>query len=216
MTTNHKKNFYVTMHSQTARRILDSAEGLLLAEGFSRVTMSEIARTAGLSRQRVYMYFTNIDQIIYEIQINNMNSFISALAKVLAKPMDSAADSLLKLVDAVFAYEEKHSSDFIFTNEFDAFYRQRRADPALQQRYAQTYGQNELSSRFYLMLKQGQQTGEFRTGFEPDQALVFWYNITQLICERIALFRVNGEGHTASEKQKMIAVYKDALLRYLK
>lgn len=215
METN-EKTYYERQHELTHYRILRSAKTLLLDRGFSEVTMGEIARAAGLSRQRVYLYFSNIDEIIYEIQTLDMEAFISGLTGVLSERTGTAEHDLLRLADAVFQYEQTHSEDFLFTGEFDVFYRRRKVSEALRERYARTFTATELARQFGLLLREGQRGGEFRADFDADDATAYWHNIMQLICERIAVFRVNGEAHTETEREKTIANFKASLLSYLK
>lgn len=208
--------YYAQKHAETETLLLTAAKALLLENGFSRATMGEIAKQAGLSRQRAYQYFSNVDEIIYEIQIRDMEAFLAHIDAALSARTGTAGQDLLRLVEDVFAYEEAHSEDFLFTNEFDVFYRRRRASEALRERYRRTFTETDLSRRFCLLLREGQQSGEFRDGFDARDATAYWHNMMQLICGRIAAFRTNGEPHTRDERSKAIAAFTESLFRYLR
>ncbi len=56
--------------------ILDTAEKLFLAEGFSNVTMENIAREVGLNKATLYLYFENKDSLFFAIvlrMVRNIN-----------------------------------------------------------------------------------------------------------------------------------------------
>jgi AcrR family transcriptional regulator len=73
------ESFYQLHHQAMEAKILRISKRLLLKRGFAMLGMDEIASKVGLSRQRLYCYFRGIDPIIYEIQIADMNEFITAM-----------------------------------------------------------------------------------------------------------------------------------------
>ena len=208
-------HFYQQKHNETETRILKAAKALLLKNGFRQVTMGDIAGDCGLSRQRVYSYFSGMDEIIYEIQSRDMEAAISYLNRVLSFRNGSAGESLRRIVEAMFSYEEKFSEDFIFTGEFDMVYRQRVIPDALRIRYQKIYAESTFFSDFIRLLQDGQQSGEFRADFSAEDAARYWINTIQLLCVRIAIFRVNGENHSTAELAKLKECFSEALFRYL-
>jgi len=50
----------------TRDRILDTAEAFVTASGFSKLTMEQLAREAGLSRATIYLHFKNKSEIALE------------------------------------------------------------------------------------------------------------------------------------------------------
>jgi AcrR family transcriptional regulator len=52
--------------TDTRDRILDTAEAFVTASGFSKLTMEQLAREAGLSRATIYLHFKNKSEIALE------------------------------------------------------------------------------------------------------------------------------------------------------
>lgn len=60
----------------TAERILDAAERCVLAVGFTRTTLTDIAKTAGLSRMTVYRHWASSGEILQELMTREFNAVI--------------------------------------------------------------------------------------------------------------------------------------------
>src|SRR5574344_2696865 len=127
---------YEKQHDEREEAILSATKKLGLEKGLAMVTMGEIAKRAKVSRQRLYSYFPNTDSLFYRIQIRDMTAFVAYIQSVLSS-LDSpnGKDNLFAFTEKLFAYRKAHSEDFLFTNEFDTYYRARRAAKALRQEY---------------------------------------------------------------------------------
>ena len=208
-------NFYAQKRKETQLRILNTTKLLLLQQGFSAVTMDGISKAVGISRQRLYKYFSNIDEVIYEIQIRSFGTFIDHLTNNLIARTGTASDDLKALVATVFEYEKEHTEDFIFTYEFDAFYRQRIVPATLKKRYLDLFNNTEFLHEFGLLIQTGIQQHEFRSDLNIAETADFWCNIIQLLCQRIALCKVNGESHSEGQLKSLVDNFNIALFRYL-
>lgn len=63
-------------------KILTEAKKLILERGINEWLMSEIAKASGISRQRLYVYYSNIDEILYDIMEKICtDSFLDRLTK---------------------------------------------------------------------------------------------------------------------------------------
>ncbi len=87
-------------------RILEAAERLVLAYGYHRVTMDDLARAAGISRPTLYLSFRNKADIYRAISSLVLDQSAATAERILAGPgpvealliqaMDEAAFSLLR------------------------------------------------------------------------------------------------------------------------
>jgi AcrR family transcriptional regulator len=187
-------DFYQQRHQETDAKILSSAKNLLLEKGFGGVTMDEVAKNAGISRQRLYCYYHNLDEIAYRIQTGDMKLFIAYVKDSLAST--KGADPKIRIerfLRSLFAYERQQSEDFLFTSDFDTYYRHNHVDEALRKEYAKTYDDLSFVAAMVSFFEEGQKMGEFRQDIIPSLATSFWANTFQLLLERIAIFTHNGE-----------------------
>jgi AcrR family transcriptional regulator len=67
------------MAPSTRERILDAAFEAVARHGLSRLTMDDVARLAGLSRQSVYRYFDSKDALIQSVVFREEEAFIEGI-----------------------------------------------------------------------------------------------------------------------------------------
>ncbi len=82
---------------QRRQELLDAAARLLADGGLDAVTLSAIARAAGLAKSNVYRYFGSREEILLEILVDDEQSWVGELERELA-PLAGSGD-----VDAVAA-----------------------------------------------------------------------------------------------------------------
>lgn len=78
-----------TLHSPgTASRILDAAFQAVATFGLSRLTVDDVARMAGLSRQTVYRYFDSKDDLVVALVAREEEAFLEGVREAHARHAD--------------------------------------------------------------------------------------------------------------------------------
>lgn len=75
----------------TRARILDAAFDAVATFGLARLTVEDVARQAGLSRQSVYRYFGSRDELIGALVIREVDAFLDAVREASARHADVEA-----------------------------------------------------------------------------------------------------------------------------
>src|SRR5919106_5824165 len=75
----------------TRARILDASFDAVATFGLARLTMEDVARQAGLSRQSVYRYFGSKDELIGTLVIREVDAFLHGVRQVNARYVDLEA-----------------------------------------------------------------------------------------------------------------------------
>lgn len=79
----------ITATGETTRaRILDAAFEAVATFGLSRLTVEDVARQAGLSRQSVYRYFGSKDELIAALVVREMEAFLEGVREAHAQHAD--------------------------------------------------------------------------------------------------------------------------------
>ncbi len=75
----------------TRARILDATFDAVATFGLARLTVEDVARHAGLSRQSVYRYFGSKDELIGALVIREVDTFLHGVRQVNARYVDLEA-----------------------------------------------------------------------------------------------------------------------------
>ncbi|GAA4661425.1 TetR/AcrR family transcriptional regulator [Arthrobacter cryoconiti] len=69
---------------QTQRKVLDAFGELLFSHGLPGLTMTDVARAAGVGRTAVYNYFADIEQLLVAFALDETGRFVTDLKDKLA------------------------------------------------------------------------------------------------------------------------------------
>lgn len=84
---------------QTQRKILDAFGELLFSHGLPGLTMTDVARTAGVGRTAVYNYFADLEQLLVAYALDETGRFVTEL-KTDLDGLDNPVDKLSLYVRA--------------------------------------------------------------------------------------------------------------------
>ncbi|NVM95461.1 TetR/AcrR family transcriptional regulator [Arthrobacter wenxiniae] len=84
---------------QTQRKILDAFGELLFSHGLPGLTMTDVARTAGVGRTAVYNYFADLEQLLVAYALDETGRFVTDLKTDLGG-LDNPVDKLSLYVRA--------------------------------------------------------------------------------------------------------------------
>lgn len=100
---------------QKRKDIALSCKELFLQKGINQLTISEVAKTAGIGKGTVYEYFENKEDIIFEI-VNILSSKHDKLKKDLLKGVDTTREKVK--VFSNFFYNEEEQDLRMLLKEF--------------------------------------------------------------------------------------------------
>jgi AcrR family transcriptional regulator len=116
-----EKNAYHAHRERQRRRIFDAARRLFDERGIDRVTMAEITAGSGLQPSTVYQYFSNKDDIVWEI----VNEIMVKASEDAARSLEGAPDGLAKitrLLEYLAGELANNQAGVRFMAQFDAMY----------------------------------------------------------------------------------------------
>lgn len=157
--------------------ILDAAEGLFFERGFTSVTMEELARTVGLNKATIYLYFEDKDSLFFAIvlrRIRIINDQYEAISR-----MDLTGREKCRRMGETY---------FTFARENPAYFRMLcTAGPSLFTSRENTLAQSvhehlKNQARFmYDALSEGIADGTVRNDLDPLEMTAFISVTTQSV-----------------------------------
>lgn len=185
-------NFWHQKHHQREASILKVTKKLIIQYGVTSVSMGQIAKASNLSRQRLYMYFPNLQSIVYRIQIEDMSNFLSFLAVAFKDDGEGAIERIKRGIPATFAYAKKHMDDFIFTSAFDSCYNAIGVPAVLGKTYDKLVNGGGIKNAVAEVFVSGVASGEFRSDMDIVEVGTYWVNVFQSVLSRYAFFLNKG------------------------
>lgn len=174
------ETIYHNHRDQQIDNILNSAQSLFNAKGIETVTMANIAKNARISRNTLYNYFPNKQEVAYGIfqRIIDHHSQRFPLEEV---GEGTGYTQLVKFMMGMIQMIEDYPEDSRFIAEFNVLYA-REGDP---QRMRQMYAGGD--NLMFSIIQQGISDGSLRTDLEPGLLFAVIYNLLSAINLRFSL-----------------------------
>lgn len=144
------------MREKRKNQILDVTQKLVLKEGFGANLMSEIAKECGISRQRLYSYYDNLNAILADLH----DLCLERLAKFYTtKSIFGLNDDILGEKMPKFNFET--NDDMLFLTAYEIY--------ALKNETIKSDNNHENITSLYDLIKKGQENGKIRNDFSCEQ-----------------------------------------------
>lgn len=166
-------NTYHAHRERQRRRILDAARRLFDERGIDRVTMAEITAASGLQPSTMYQYFSNKDDIVWEI-LGELMAECSTQAVQLLEGATTGLERITRLLEFM-ADELLHNQARVrFMAQFDAMYA--RDWPA--ERLLTLEAQVNPQGFHYLegLVREGITDGSLRPDLDPELTMHAVFN----------------------------------------
>lgn len=175
---------YQAHRDNQRERIVDAAEELFIQQGIDRVSISDIARAARLTRNTVYEYFPNKQEVAWAI-FQKLVDELSASQAQLPPPDGSGFQRLEQITTRFISALENHPAHTRFLVEFNTLYA--REDSA--EHIIRVYSQSApgLAWPIAEIIQQGIDDGSIRAGADPALLAAALLNMINAVSTRFAL-----------------------------
>lgn len=89
------------------RQVLEAAARSFAAFGYKATTMDQVAKTAGVGKGTIYTFFANKEELFEQI-VKDLIAELKAVAENTLDPALPFADNLLRILQQVLAYRDRH------------------------------------------------------------------------------------------------------------
>jgi len=92
-------------------RILETAKVLFAKYDYDMITIDKIAEIAGIAKGTIYIYFSNKDEIFYEIMENSSRSLRTRISEIIENETDFFL-ALNNVINSIFGFFREHIDTF--------------------------------------------------------------------------------------------------------
>ncbi|MFR3687730.1 MAG: TetR/AcrR family transcriptional regulator [Enterococcus sp.] len=171
-------------------KIIDEVGRIILSEGISSVSMSKIAKATNISSSTIYVYFTDKDDVLKQVYLENKKS----LAEYLKSQIDPAITDDLQYIrsymEAIYTFGQENFETLMIIDQFNH-------SPILMQLnvdVAESYSGFEM---LFNRVKQAP-TGVFKA-VEPIILLTFGYTPIVMYLQAVKSGQMNSETTTIDQ-----------------
>lgn len=196
-----EKNKRALMREERIQQILDVTQQLVLKEGFGANLMSRIAKECGISRQRLYCYYDNLNAILAELHDLCVKRLAENFtAKVTLGVMDE--NVVEEMSEKSIPLHFELNDDVLFLSAYEIY--------AQRNDIIKTEGGLKHIPVLYDTIRRGQEKGEIRTDFTAEQLSYLVGQLVYAYCFKAMVMRDDSYGgllldeRVVSEVQKMI------------
>ena len=185
-------------------QILAETKKLMLKRGISDRLMSEIATRAGISRQQLYAYYNNVDEIVADVMQGVLEN--SYLARIAEAPETDSPENIIRYSILTFrSLSEEVHDDLLFLSLYTVY-------AATHKLSAKHKGSGVLL--FEKQILAGQENGIFRT----DKPLG---ELTTAVSHILAAYTsysetLSPEGREQMLSEELLNRLADMVLSYLR
>lgn len=162
------ENTYHAHRERQRRRILDAAWRLFDERGIDRVTMAEITHACGVRASTMYQYFSNKDDIVWEL-VSELMTEGSARARKTVDAAPNALASIAALFEFLADEITRNPIKVRFMAQFDAMYA--RDWPAERLLTLESRINPQGFQYFAELIREGIADGSLRSDLDPDLTL---------------------------------------------
>jgi AcrR family transcriptional regulator len=204
---NRAPKTYQNHRENQRERILEAAEMLFIRDGIDRVSISQIAGAARISRKTMYQYFTDRREIAWAI----FQKLIEQWAPAGALPAGASGyQQLEQFVASVARQLETNRAHLRFIVELDALYaRETSADRMRQITGRAGAGVDWVAQT----VRAGMADGSIRADADPDLVSAALLNLLSGMNARFALL---GDLVTQEYGQPMLEIYQEICRIFLR
>ena len=156
-----------SVSSTTAARdaLLDAAERRFARQGFAATTIKDIAEAAQLNSALLYYYFANKEDLYHAVLRRRIASLAADVAPALQAPV-APAEAIRRFVQAYVGFLLLHP-------ELPALMQREILDHAAEHALPEIQATGgTMLRRFAEIIRQGQESGDFRPDLDPVHAVV--------------------------------------------
>jgi AcrR family transcriptional regulator len=203
-----KPTLYLNHRENQRERILEVAERLFILHGIDGVNLSDIARAARLTRNTVYEYFPNKQEVAWAIL---QKIFDHAEADLAGQPDGSGLEQLEHFMLQRINEVKTHPAHLRFIVEFNTLYAREASSERMRQiaGRASAAGEDQVAR----LVRQGMADGSIHADLDPWLVSAAIWNLLSGMNARFALLEDRVEQEYG---QPVMAIYQEICRAFLR
>lgn len=183
-----KTNTYELMRKEREKSIIQVAQKVFFSKGIANTTMKDIASEADISRQTLYSYYKDINELIIAVQ---SDIFKNCIFKNSPEYDDfdnmSPVEYIQEYVISILSLADEYPKETIFMIQYDLYFKLYPSDDLLFKGFNSLFIKSDTREKVFKKIVQGQQDSSIRKDKSSSEIYSTIVNITIGLVHRILL-----------------------------
>lgn len=180
------ENWHQNLKNKNREELIAAAKELFMKQSFLKVNIKGVCNVAGVSRVTFYKHFQSMNELIFEVQMEILESMTEFVRRAPSAEM-SGKKMLTSMLDAWIDYAWQHPEYIKFILLFDLHYEAYDSNQELKEQYKNFVSRGK--ERHFLMdaLEAGFQDGSLKSDTEPLKTAHFIFTSMMGILQKMSL-----------------------------
>jgi AcrR family transcriptional regulator len=208
------ETWHEKVKNKNREEIIATGKELFLKYNFLSVNIKDVCALAGTSRVTFYKYFSTIDELIFEVQIdilNNMTQFIKAADK----PECSGLERLRMMLNSWVDFAKQYTDQMKFIILFDIYYEAYDTNEELKLRYEKFISKKNNDNFLMSAINKGIEDKSLRGDLDTLKTEYYIFSTIMGVLQRMSCTALSSKNHKAAFDQIAESVV-ESILNYIK
>ncbi|MDN4086480.1 TetR/AcrR family transcriptional regulator [Paenibacillus polymyxa] len=207
------ENWHQNLKNKNREELIAAAKELFMKQSFLKVNIKDVCHVAGVSRVTFYKHFQSMNEIVFEVQMEILESMTEFVRRAPTAEMNGK-QMLTSMLDAWIDYAWQHPDFIKFILLFDLHYEAYDSNEELKERYKHFVSQGKERHFLIDALEAGIQDGSLKSDAEPLQTAHFVFTSMMGLLLKMSLTS-NDESNNKIQDINIANRFVGMLVQYL-
>lgn len=181
-------SWHENIRNKNREEIIIAARQMFLKHNFIKVNIKDICMLAGVSRVTFYKHFQSIDELIFEVQIDILDSMAKAI-KASSESKTCGKDKLKAMLHAWINFAKENKDQIKYITLFDIYYGAYNSNEQLKNNYEKFVS---VSNKDFIdeIISDGIQDGSFKENIDPINTAYCIFQTIMGVLQRMSYTKI--------------------------
>lgn len=185
-------NWHSNISNKNREEIIQAGKELFMKNNFHNVKITDICSLAEVSRVTFYKYFTTMDELIFELQMNILKNMLEFI-KYKSDFKGNGKENIETVLNAWMNFAKEYKEEMRFIVSFDLYYSTCDLSEELKLKYknftTEDYNQSLLKSA----IEKGIKDGSLRKNINASKTGMYIYQTVMGLLQRMSYSQITFE-----------------------
>lgn len=203
------ENWHQTLKNKNREELIAAGKELFMKQSFLNVNIKDVCGRAGVSRVTFYKHFQSMDELIFEVQMELLESMTEFVQRTAAGALNGK-EQLRSMLDAWIDFAGQHPGYIKFILLFDLHYEAYESNQELKERYERFIDERKKQHFLGEALEAGKKDGSLNPDLDALETAQFIFTSMMGLLQKLSLTPMNQWGLIPKQFAEMLMQHVSA------